>query len=150
MTGPRESRPSWDETFMALAETIALRSPDPNTQVGACIVKDNRVLALGYNGFPKGISVYDLPWYRVGNPYETKYLYVCHAEMNAVLNKVSSDLTGSTIYCTLFPCNECTKIIIQVGIASICYKYDTYNDTDIVKASKRMLDLTNIKYYCIK
>ena len=123
---------------MALAKISAKRSKDPNTQVGACIVdEDNRVVSIGYNGFPKGCDDNIYPWGRDGEFLETKYPYVVHAELNAILNSNKS-LKNTSIYVTLFPCNECCKAIIQSGIKKVYYESDKYSDTDIVKASKKM------------
>lgn len=148
MTEKRKGYLSWDEYFMAVALLSSQRSKDPNTQVGACVAnKENKIVGVGYNGFPLGCSDDDLPWARTGNFLETKYPYVCHAELNAVLNSISRDLRGCRIYVGLFPCNECTKVIIQAGIEEIIFLSDKYADTDVVKASKRMLDTSpNITY----
>ena len=148
MSGKRTGYLSWDEYFMAVALLSSQRSKDPNTQVGACVGnKENKIVGVGYNGFPLGCSDDDLPWARTGEFLETKYPYVCHAELNAVLNSISRDLRGCRIYVGLFPCNECTKVIIQAGIEEIIYLSDKYADTDVVKASKRMLDTSpNITY----
>jgi dCMP deaminase len=139
---------SWDEYFMAVALLSAQRSKDPNTQVGACVANDqNKIVGVGYNGFPWGCSDDELPWSRDGAFLDTKYPYVCHAELNAVLNSISYDLRNCRIYVGLFPCNECTKVIIQAGIREIIYLSDKYKDTDAVKASKLMLDTSpNISY----
>lgn len=144
---------SWDEYFMAIAKLTAMRSKDPNTQVGACIVsKDNRILSIGYNGTPNGYSDNVFPWDREGEPLNTKYLYVCHAELNAILNFRGGrkDLEDSKIYVDLFPCNECAKAIIQSGIKEVIYLCDKYSDTDSVKASKKMFDVCGVKYHNIK
>lgn len=142
----REDYISWDEYFMSVAVLSSMRSKDPNTQVGACIVtEDKKIVGTGYNGFPIGCSDDDLPWDREGNVYDTKYPYVCHAELNAILNS-TKDLKGCTIYVALFPCNECAKAIIQSGIKTIIYKEDKYADTDGVRASKRMLDQAGVEY----
>ncbi len=148
MTTKRTNYLSWDEYFMAVALLSAQRSKDPNTQVGACVAnKQNKIVGVGYNGFPWGCSDDDLPWARHGNYLDTKYPYVCHAELNAVLNSISRDLRGCRIYVGLFPCNECTKVIIQAGIEEIIFLSDKYLDTDSVKASKIMLDKSpNISY----
>lgn len=139
---------SWDEYFMGVALLSAQRSKDENTQVGACIVNaDNKILSVGYNGMPIGCKDEEMPWERQGeNSLETKYLYVCHAELNAILNNDSGTLKDAIIYVTLFPCNECTKAIIQSGIKEIVYLSDKYADTDSTKASKRMLDMVGVKY----
>ncbi len=137
----------WDEYFMGIAMLSSMRSKDPNTGVGACIVgADNRILSLGYNGMPIGCSDDDFPWEKEGGPLDTKYLYVCHAELNAILNYNGGSLKDSRVYVTLFPCNECTKAIIQKGIQEIIYASDKYADSDAVVASKRMLDVAGVKY----
>ena len=137
---------SWDEYFMGIAMLSACRSKDPNTQVGACIVNDrNRIMSVGYNGFPSGCDDDEFPWEREGNAFDTKYPYVCHAELNAILN-ASGDLRGCKVYVALFPCNECAKAVIQSGIRKIVYLSDKYADTDATKASKRMLDAAGVKY----
>lgn len=138
---------SWDAYFMGIALLSAERSKDPNTRVGACIVShDNKILSLGYNGMPIGCSDDDFPWNREGDPLNTKYLYVCHAELNAILNYSGSSMKDARIYTTLFPCNECTKAIIQKGIREIIYMSDKYAETDIIQASKRMLDAAGVSY----
>lgn len=137
---------SWDEYFMSVAVLSSKRSKDPNTQVGACIVSpENKIVGTGYNGFPIGCSDDVLPWSREGNPIDTKYMYVCHAELNAILNS-TKDLKGCKIYVALFPCNECAKAIIQSGIKTVIYKDDKYANTDGVKASKRMFDEAGVEY----
>jgi dCMP deaminase len=142
---------SWDEYFMGIALLSAKRSKDPNTQVGACIVNQfNKIVGIGYNGFPIGCPDDFLPWEREGsNVNETKYPYVVHAEANAILNS-TKDLHGGRIFVALFPCNECTKLIIQSGIKEIIYMSDKYASTDPVKASKKMLDLAGVKTRQIK
>lgn len=143
----RENYISWDEYFMGVSLISAERSKDPNTQVGACIVNDKkRIIGIGYNGFPKGCSDDALPWDREGkSPNDTKYPYIVHAEANAILNS-TKELENATIYVALFPCNECTKLIIQSGIKDIVFLSDKYAETDSVKASKRMLDMAKVKY----
>ncbi len=141
----RENYLSWDEYFMGIALLSAQRSKDPSTQVGACIVNDDKkIVGVGYNGFPMGCNDDELPWEREGAFLETKYPYVCHAELNAILNSISRDLKGCSIYVALFPCNECAKAIIQSGIKEIVYLSDKYKHTDIVIASKRMLNQAGI------
>lgn len=137
----------WDEYFMGIALLSAKRSKDPNTQVGACIVNQyNKIVGIGYNGFPIGCDDDILPWDKTSeNINDTKYPYVVHAEANAILNS-TKDLHGARIYVALFPCNECTKLIIQSGIKEIIYLSDKYKDTDSVIASKKMLDLANVAY----
>ena len=149
MTKKRENYLSWDNYFMAIAKLSAMRSKDPSTQVGACIVSpDNRILSMGYNGAPNGLNDDDFPWAREGNPLDTKYLYVCHGEMNAVMNYRGNkkDLEGAKIYVDLFPCNECAKIIIQAGIKEVIYLSDKYADKDNFIASKRLFDACGVKY----
>jgi dCMP deaminase len=137
----------WDEYFMGIALLSAERSKDPNTSVGACIVsEDNKILSVGYNGMPIGCSDDEFPWERDGSALDTKYVYVCHAEMNAILNYTGTHMKGAKVYVTLFPCNECTKALIQKGIREIIYMSDKYSETDAVKAAKRMLDATGIVY----
>jgi len=135
---------SWDEYFMGMAHLSALRSKDPSTQVGAVIVSPaNKVVSIGYNGLPKGCSDDEYPWDREGSALETKYAYVVHAELNAILNS-PMPVTGCRIYVSLFPCNECAKAIIQSGIKEIVYEDDKYADTDYVIASKRMLNSAGV------
>ena len=136
---------SWDEYFMGVAKLAARRSKDPSTQVGACIVsQDNIIISIGYNGMPKGCSDDEFPWDRTGE--ETKYPYVVHAELNAILNASGRDLRGSRLYVALFPCNECAKAIIQSGVKEVLYLSDKYADTPVTKASKRMLDAAGVRY----
>jgi len=138
---------SWDEYFMSVALLSALRSKDPNTQVGACIVNEaKRIVGVGYNGFPSGCPDDALPWDREGDYLDTKYPYVCHAEMNAVLNSIMADLKGCSVYVALFPCNECAKVLIQSGIKEVVYLSDKYAGTDLVIASKKLFDLCGVKY----
>lgn len=142
----REDYISWDEYFMGIAMLAAKRSKDPNTQVGACIVSpENIIISTGYNGLPNGCSDDEFPWEREGSAFNTKYAYVCHAELNAILN-ASGDLRGCRVYVALFPCNECAKAIIQSGIKEVVYISDKYRDTDSVRASKRMFDAAGVKY----
>jgi len=137
---------SWDEYFMSVALLSTLRSKDPNTQVGACIVSEtNHIVGVGYNGFPKGCDDLVFPWARVGDFLDTKYPYVVHAEQNAILNS-SASVRGARIYVTLFPCHECAKYIIQAGISEVVFIHNKYNDTDSIKASKKMLDAAKIHY----
>ena len=135
---------NWDEYFMGIAMLAARRSKDPSTQVGACIVSpDNIIISTGYNGMPKGCSDDEFPWDRTGE--ETKYPYVVHAELNAILNANGRDLRGSRLYVALFPCNECAKAIIQSGVAEVVYLSDKYDGTPMNVASKRMLDAAGVK-----
>ncbi|MGH2552443.1 MAG: deoxycytidylate deaminase [Chitinophagaceae bacterium] len=138
---------SWDEYFMGVALLSAKRSKDPSTQVGACIVnKQNKIVGAGYNGLPMGCDDDEFPWEKNGEFLETKYPYICHAELNAILNNIGMELKGCRIYTALFPCNECAKAIIQSGITEVIYLSDKYEGTAIFKASKIMLDKASIKY----
>lgn len=132
---------------MGVALLSSMRSKDPNTQVGACIVNDdNRIVSVGYNGFPRGCSDEDFPWERSADRQnDTKYPFVCHAELNAILNSNGIGVKGSRIYVALFPCNECAKAIIQAGIKEIIYISDKYRDTENTLASKRMLAAAGVK-----
>lgn len=141
----RQDYLSWDEYFMGIALLSAGRSKDSNTQVGACIVSDeNKILSVGYNGMPTGCCDDDMPWEREGDFLDTKYPFVCHAELNAILNRSTGSLKGARIYVTLFPCNECAKAIIQSGIKEVVYREDKYADTDGVKASKKMFSMAGV------
>ena len=138
MSTKRQDYISWDEYFMGVARLSAMRSKDPNTQVGACIVsEEHKILSMGYNGFPLGCSDDEFPWNREGE--DNKYFYTTHSELNAILNYRGGSLEGATIYVTLFPCNECAKAIIQSGIREVVYDDDKYADTAMVIASKKML-----------
>ena len=138
---------SWDEYFMGIAMLAARRSKDPSTQVGACIVsQENIIISTGYNGMPQGCSDDEFPWERTGEEIRTKYPYVVHAELNAILNANGRDLRGSKLYVALFPCNECAKAIIQSGVKEVYYLSDKYKDTMGNLASKKMLDAAGIKY----
>ena len=142
---------TWDQYFMGIAELSAMRSKDPNTQVGACIVsQDNKILSMGYNGFPRGGDDDEFPWNREGELYDSKYAYVTHSELNAILNYRGGSLEGTKIYVTLFPCNECAKAIIQSGIAEIVYADDKYNGTPGTLASRRMLKAAGVKLTAYK
>ena len=150
MNDKRQGYISWDEYFMGVANLAGMRSKDPNTQVGACIVSnDNKILSMGYNGFPMGCSDDIFPWKNEGEALDNKYFYTTHSELNAILNYRGGSLEGAKIYVTLFPCNECAKAIIQAGIKTIVYDCDKYASTPAVMASKRMLDaagVTQIRY----
>ncbi len=147
MSDKRTDYISWDEYFMGVALLSGMRSKDPNSQVGACIVsQDNKILSMGYNGFPTGCSDDDFPWAREGEPLENKYFYVTHSELNAILNYRGGSLEGARLYVTLFPCNECAKAIIQSGIKSIIYDSDKYAALPSTIASKRMLDAAGVAY----
>ena len=144
----REDYISWDEYFMGIALLSARRSKDPSTQVGACIVSpENRILSVGYNGMPRSCDDDEYPWDREGNALETKYMFVCHAELNAILNYSSANgtLKGSKVYTTLFPCNECAKALVQSGVGEIVYYSDKYSTTDSTLAAKRMFRSAGIK-----
>lgn len=137
---------SWDQYFMGVALLSAQRSKDDHTQVGACLVNDqNKILSVGYNGMPTGCHDDDMPWEREGEPLDTKYFYVCHAELNAILNYGGGSLYGARVYVTLFPCNECAKAIIQAGIKELVYADDKYDGTHANIASKRMLKAAGVK-----
>lgn len=141
----RDNFLGWDEYFMALAVLSAMRSKDPNTQVGACIVnEENRIVGIGYNGFPAGCSDEELPWGREGEYLDTKYPYVCHAEMNAILNSDFGRMNNCRMYVSLFPCNECAKMIIQAGIKQVVYLSDKYPDDDKFVSAKRMFRLAGV------
>lgn len=144
----REDYLAWADYFMAVAFLSAKRSKDPSSQVGACIVNtENKIVGIGYNGMPNGCDDDALPWARTAeNKLDTKYMYVCHAELNAILNKNSSDVKGCSIYVALFPCNECAKLIIQSGIAHVIYMSDKYHDQPEFVASRRLLDMAKITY----
>ena len=143
----REDYISWDEYFMGIAILSGERSKDPNTQVGACIVgADNRILSVGYNGFPNGCSDELFPWAREGSELETKYPFVAHSELNAILNYRGGSLEGSKLYVSLFPCNECAKAIIQAGIRTVIYDSDKYDGTPGNIASKKMFDAAGVEY----
>lgn len=138
---------NWDEYFMGIAMLSCERSKDPSTQVGACIVStDNKILSIGYNGAPVGYDDdKDMCWEREGSPLDTKYFYVCHSELNAILN-TKNDLRNSRVYVTLFPCNECAKAIIQTGIKEVIYFDDKYANSDNNIASRKMFDACGVKY----
>ncbi len=143
----RQDYLSWDEYFMGIAVLSAKRSKDPSTQVGACIVnQDKRILSMGYNGMPRCCSDDEFPWDKNDSPLDSKYLYVCHAELNAILNCDRGNVRNCICYTTLFPCNECAKAIIQSGIAEVVYMEDKYADSDSVIASKKMFDTAGVKY----
>ena len=137
---------SWDEYFMGIALLSAKRSKDPNTRVGACIVNsEKKIVGVGYNGAPTGWDDAEFPWTAKGEPIDEKYPYVIHSELNAILNSSMRDLKGSTLYVSLFPCNECAKSIAQTGIKRIVYLSDKYNETDTCKAARRIFDVTGVQ-----
>ncbi len=144
----RDGYITWDEYFMGVAVLSGYRSKDPNTQVGCCIVsQDNKILSMGYNGLPVGCNDDDFPWDREGETLETKYPYVVHSELNAILNYRGGSLDGAKLYVSLFPCNECAKAIIQAGIKTVVYDSDKYAATPATRASKRMFDAAGVRYY---
>ena len=147
MTGKRTDYISWDEYFMAVAKLAGQRSKDPNSQVGSCIVsQDNKILSIGYNGLPAGCSDDEFPWAREDtDPLKTKYVYVTHSELNAILNYRGGSLEGTKIYVSLFPCNECAKAIIQAGIRTVIYDSDKSDGTPAVTASKMMLAAAGVE-----
>lgn len=149
MSAKRSDYISWDEYFMGVAHLSGMRSKDPNTQVGACIVSpDNKILSMGYNGLPKGCSDDEFPWERE-NPEDknlTKYPFVTHSELNAILNYRGGSLEGTKLYVSLFPCNECAKAIIQAGICTVVYDSDKYKGTPSNRAAKRMFDAAGVEY----
>ena len=148
MIGKRTDYITWDEYFMGVSMLSGMRSKDPNTQVGACIVSNhNKILSMGYNGFPTGCSDDEFPWSRDGEQIETKYPYVTHSELNAILNYRGGSLEGAKIYVSLFPCNECAKAIIQAGIRTVVYDCDKYSDSTSVIASKKMFEAAGVNYY---
>ena len=142
----REDYISWDEYFTGIAILSGMRSKDPNTQVGACIVdKNNRILSVGYNGFPNGCSDDLFPWAREGEVLNTNYAFVAHSELNAILNYRGGNLEGAKIYVSLFPCNEFAKAIIQCGIKEVVYDSDKYNNTPTNIAAKKMFEAAGVK-----
>ena len=147
----RQDYISWDEYFMGVAILASQRSKDPSTQVGACIIdEEKRILSTGYNGFPQGCSDDEFPWNRDESAGETKYQYVVHAELNAILNASGKKLAGATLYVDLFPCNECAKAIIQSGIKEVIYLSDKYHGSPAMSASRKMLDAAGVKVRQIK
>ena len=151
MSDKRNDYIAWDDYFMGVSLLAAERSKDPSTQVGACIVSDdNRILSTGYNGFPQGCSDDEFPWNRDASTGETKYNFVVHAELNAILNAGGKSLIGSRIFVSLFPCHECAKAIIQAGVKEVVYLSDKYNGTESDNASKRMLNAAGVKLTKIK
>ena len=147
MDGKRTDYISWDEYFMGVAYLAGMRSKDPGTQVGACIVSsDNKILSMGYNGFPMGCSDDVFPWGKEGEEEQTKYPYVTHGEMNAILNYRGGSLEGTKLYVTLFPCNECAKAIIQSGIRTVVYDSDKYSGSMANRAAKKMFDAAGVAY----
>ena len=147
----REKYINWDEYFMGIAILSAQRSKDPSTQVGACIVSsENKILSVGYNGMPRNCDDDIYPWDREGDELNTKYMFVCHAELNAILNYSGSNLKGSKVYVTLFPCNECAKALIQSGVSEVIYYSDKYSDSFSTLAAKRMFESAGIKMTAYK
>ena len=152
MSDKRKDYINWDEYFMGVAKLSGLRSKDPNTQVGCCIVSlDNKILSMGYNGLPKGCSDDEFPWVREGeDPLKTKYVYTVHSELNAILNFRGGSLEGAKLYVSLFPCNECAKAIIQSGIKEVIYDCNKYDESTAVQASMRMFDAAGVDYHQYK
>ncbi len=147
MQGKRTDYISWDEYFMGVAYLAGMRSKDPSTQVGACIVSsDNKILSMGYNGFPTGCSDDAFPWDKEGEEAQTKYPYVTHGELNAILNYRGGSLEGTKLYVSLFPCNECAKAIIQAGIRTVVYDSDKYDGSPANRAAKKMFDAAGVTY----
>uniref|UniRef100_I3M636 Deoxycytidylate deaminase n=2 Tax=Ictidomys tridecemlineatus TaxID=43179 RepID=I3M636_ICTTR len=144
----RDDYLEWPEYFMAVAFLSAQRSKDPNSQVGACIVNtENKIVGIGYNGMPNGCSDDLLPWRRIAdNKLDTKYPYVCHAELNAIMNKNSADVKGCSMYVALFPCNECAKLIIQAGIKEVIFMSDKYHDSDETTAARLMFEMAGVSF----
>ncbi len=137
---------TWDQYFLGIAKLSAMRSKDPNTKVGACIVNQaKRIVGVGYNGFPYGCEDDDFPWCNEGEYFQSKYPFVVHAELNAILNS-TMNLQGCSIYVSLFPCHECCKAIIQSGIKEIVFSDDKYNGTESDLAGKKMLKAAGVKY----
>ena len=149
MGNKRQDYISWDEYFMGVAFLAAMRSKDPGTQVGACIVStDNKILSIGYNGMPIGCNDDDFPWNRESeDPYNNKYFYTTHSELNAILNYRGGSLEGAKLYVSLFPCNECAKAIIQSGIKEVIYDSNKYEGTAAVMASMKMFDSAGVNYH---
>ncbi|MBR3316786.1 MAG: dCMP deaminase family protein [Atopobiaceae bacterium] len=149
MPGKRSQVISWDEFFMRVAVAASLRSKDPNTQVGACIAStDHRILSVGYNGTPRGLSDDEFPWDDSEDPLNDKHNYVIHAEANAILNYRGSlkELADATVYVTLFPCQECAKTLVQAGIGEVVYLDDKYANTVGNAISKAVLDRCGVRY----
>ena len=147
MNTKRKDYISWDEYFMGVAHLSGMRSKDPNTQVGSCIVsQDNKILSMGYNGFPCGCSDDEFPWQREGEDMDTKYPFVTHSELNAILNYRGGSLEGTKLYVSLFLCNECAKAIIQAGIRTVVYDSDKYDGSPSNRAAKRMFDAAGVRY----
>ena len=147
MSTKRKDYINWDEYFMGVAHLSGMRSKDPNTQVGACIVSsDNKILSMGYNGFPRGCSDDEFPWDREGETLDTKYPFVTHSELNAILNYRGGSLDGTKLYVSLFPCNECAKAIIQAGIQTVVYDSYKYKGTASNIAAKKMFDAAGVTY----
>jgi len=145
--GLPEDHITWNEYFMSVAQLASKRSKDPSTKVGACIVnKQNKIVATGYNGMPNGVGDDQVPWRKEGEFLDTKYAYVVHAELNAILNCVLNDKAGCRLFVSLFPCNECAKSIIQSGIKHVIYLSDKHKERDSTKASKRLFTLAKVKH----
>ncbi|MFA6859788.1 MAG: dCMP deaminase family protein [Clostridia bacterium] len=153
MDNSRKDYIEWDKYFMAIAKLSAMRSKDPSTQVGSCIVsKNNRILSTGYNGTPNTFCDSEFPWGKEGLPLESKYLFVCHSELNAIMNFKGNncELENSRIYVSLFPCNDCAKLLIQAGVKEVIYLDDRYADKNFTIAAKKMFDTCGVKYRQLK
>ena len=149
MSGERTDVISWDDFFMQVALSASMRSKDPNTQVGACIAGvDHRILSVGYNGTPHGLNDDEFPWDSSNDPLHDKHSYVIHAEVNAILNYRGSlqDMQGATVYVTLFPCNECAKLLVQSGIGEVVYLSDKYCGTMPNLIAKSVFDKSGVRY----
>ncbi len=149
MSGERTDVISWDDFFMQVALSASMRSKDPNTQVGACIAGlDHRILSVGYNGTPRGLNDDEFPWDSSNDPLLDKHSYVIHAEVNAILNYRGSlqDMQGATVYVTLFPCNECAKLLVQSGIGEVVYLSDKYCGTTSNLIAKSVFDKSGVAY----
>lgn len=140
------TRLPWHDYFLAHALLGAFRSPDPSTQVGCVLVKNKQIVGMGYNGYPKGVEPFT--WNRDPKApmLESKYTYVVHSEVNAVLNTSREDCKGATAYMTLFPCNHCAGIMISAGIKDIVYFDDKYHDMDFSKAARKLLRAAKVPF----
>jgi dCMP deaminase len=149
----KEKHMSWDTYFMSLAVLSSFRSKDPKTQNGACIVDtQQRVLAMGYNGLPKGLrDSEELFWSdEDSDPLRSKHSYVVHAEANAIYNKNLADIRNSTLYVTCFPCRECAKAIIQNGISRVVFLWKKEHHEKINEVVELMFESANVEYVPFK
>lgn len=144
----RDNYISWGDFFMGIAVLAAQRSKDPNTQVGSCIVNSkNRIIGVGYNGMPNGCSDDILPWGKDVVASKSKYAVVVHSEVNSIVNVIDfKELPESTLYCTLFPCNECAKLIIQSGIKKVVFLSDKYDGDEYNLIAKGIFNMAGVKY----